>query len=87
VLGEGKITRVEVSVDGGTNWEDAVIEESTDRWLWLRWTYVWDVNEPGTYQIMARGTDENGRVQPQIPFNYQRKHFDGIVPTDIVIEP
>lgn len=84
--GEGKIIRVEVSVDGGKSWEDANIEESTDRWLWIRWTYVWDVNEPGAYQIMSRGTDENGRVQPQIPFNYQRKHFDGIVPTDIVIE-
>jgi len=26
-----------------------------------------------------------GRVQPQIPWNYQRKHFDGIVPTDVTV--
>jgi hypothetical protein len=34
---------------------------------------------------MARAIDESGRVQPQIPWNYQRKHFDGIVPTGVTI--
>jgi hypothetical protein len=54
--------------------------------MWVRWNYVWDAVKPGVYQIMARATDEKGRQQPQTPWNYQRKHFDGIVPTDIVIE-
>ncbi len=84
--GEGAIVGVEVSVDGGTTWEDAHVEESHDRWMWVRWNYVWDAVKPGVYQIMARATDEKGRQQPQTPWNYQRKHFDGIVPTDIVIE-
>ncbi|MEQ9451143.1 MAG: molybdopterin-dependent oxidoreductase [Pseudomonadales bacterium] len=84
--GEGAVTQVEISTDGGNNWQDAHIETSHDRWMWVRWSYVWNVDDPGTYQIMARATDEKGRVQPQIPWNYQRKHFDGIVPTDVVIE-
>jgi hypothetical protein len=25
-------------------------------------------------------------VQPQTPWNYQRKHFDGIVPADVEVE-
>ena len=84
--GMGRIERVEVSADGGATWTDAHIEEPRERWLWVRWSYLWEVERPGSYRILARATDEKGRVQPQTPWNYQRKHFDGIVPSDIVVE-
>jgi len=83
--GKGAIARVEVSVDGGKTWTDAHLEEPREKWLWARWSYLWQVDEPGAYRIMARATDETGRVQPQIPWNFQRKHFDWIVPTDVTI--
>jgi len=83
--GMGGITRVEVSVDEGVTWYDAHLEEPRERWLWVRWSYLWEIDRPGAYRIMARASDETGRVQPQIPWNYQRKHFDGIVPTDVTI--
>ena len=83
--GKGAIARVEVSVDGGKTWTDAHVEEPREKWLWARWSYLWQVDEPGAYRIMARATDETGRVQPQIPWNFQRKHFDWIVPTDVTI--
>jgi DMSO/TMAO reductase YedYZ molybdopterin-dependent catalytic subunit len=83
--GEGAVVRVEISIDGGETWNDAEIEESGDRWLWRRFSYFWDVPEPGTYKVMARGTDEAGRVQPCIDWNFQRKHFDGIVPEIITV--
>jgi hypothetical protein len=81
----GAITRVEVSLDEGKSWREAHLEEPRERWLWVRWSHLWEANEPGRYRVMARATDETGRVQPQIPWNYQRKHFDGIVPTDVTI--
>ena len=84
--GEGAVVRVEISTDGGESWNDATIEESNDRWLWRRFHYVWDVAEPGQYKIMARGTDEKGRTQPTMDWNFQRKHFDGIVPELITVE-
>jgi hypothetical protein len=83
--GMGTITRVEVSVDEGATWHDAHLEEPRERWLWVRWSYLWDAKQAGQFRIRARATDETGRVQPQIPWNYQRKHFDGIVPTDVTI--
>jgi hypothetical protein len=83
--GTGAVTRVEVSVDDGRTWIDAHLEEPRERWLWVRWSHLWEANEPGDYRILARATDETHRVQPQIPWNYQRKHFDGIVPTDVTI--
>lgn len=83
--GQGKVVRVEISTDGGRSWNDAHVEESHDRWLWVRWSYLWQVDKPGEYNLMARATDERGRVQPQIKFNFQRKHFDGIVPERITV--
>jgi DMSO/TMAO reductase YedYZ molybdopterin-dependent catalytic subunit len=84
--GQGAITRVEVSLDEGRSWVDAHLEEPREKWLWARWSWLWQVDEPGHYRIMARATDEAGRVQPQIAWNFQRKLFDGIVPTDVTIE-
>ena len=83
--GEGAIIRVEVSLDGGNTWSDAHVECSTDRWLWKRWSYLWKIEKTGNYQIMARATDEKGRMQPQTEWNFQHKHFDGIVPEDITV--
>jgi sulfite oxidase len=83
--GMGGIAKVEVSVDGGSTWHQAHIEDPRERWLWVRWSYLWKVDRPGAYRILARATDVHGRVQPQTPWNYQRKHFDGIVPSDVVV--
>ena len=84
--GEGAITGVEISLDGGKTWLEAHVEDSPDRWLWKRWSYLWDVDEPGHYSIMARASDETGRVQPATEWNYQLKHFDGIVPVGITVD-
>lgn len=84
--GEGEITRVEVSLDGGATWQDAHIEYSPDRWLWKRWSLLWQADRPGQYTIMARATDERGRTQPQTEWNFLRKHFDGIVPMHLTVE-
>jgi DMSO/TMAO reductase YedYZ molybdopterin-dependent catalytic subunit len=84
--GEGRITRVEVSLDAGATWRDAHIEYSPDRWLWKRWSFLWQVAKPGQYTIMARATDEKGRTQPQTEWNFLRKHFDGIVPVKVTVE-
>jgi DMSO/TMAO reductase YedYZ molybdopterin-dependent catalytic subunit len=83
--GEGKITRVEVSLDGGDTWHDAHLEEPRERWLWVRWSIVWKA-KPGDHKLMARATDEKGRVQPQVPWNFQRKLCDWIVPTEVSVE-
>jgi DMSO/TMAO reductase YedYZ molybdopterin-dependent catalytic subunit len=83
--GMGAVTQVEVSVDGGRHWNKAYIEQHNDRWLWRRWMYRWEAYEPGNYSIQARAYDEAGRIQPQTPWNFQQKHFDGIVPVDVEV--
>jgi DMSO/TMAO reductase YedYZ molybdopterin-dependent catalytic subunit len=84
--GGGAITKVEVSLDGGQSWHAAHVEEPRERWMWVRWSYLWEAL-PGQYHIMSRATDEVGRVQPSQPrYNTMRKNFNAIVGYDITIE-
>ena len=84
--GAGAITQVEVSVDGGETWHAARLEEPRDRWMWVRWSYLWDANKSGKYCVMSRATDAAGRVQSREPrYNNMRKNFSAIVGYDIAI--
>ena len=56
-----------------------------DKWLWKRWSFLWNIDEPGNYVIMARAYDEAGRMQPVTEWNYLAKHFDGVVPSEITV--
>ena len=85
--GAGAVTQVDVSVDGGATWQPARMEEPRDRFMWVRWSYLWDVQKPGKYSIMSRATDEVGRVQSREPrYNNMQKNFSAIVANEVTIE-
>jgi sulfane dehydrogenase subunit SoxC len=61
--GHGKIARVEVSVDGGSNWEDASLQEPVLTRALTRFRYPWKWDgQPAV--IQSRAIDETGYVQP-----------------------
>jgi DMSO/TMAO reductase YedYZ molybdopterin-dependent catalytic subunit len=62
--GEEAVARVEVSTDGGRNWERADILGACAPYCWSLWEYLWEVTEPGEYELMARATSTGGRTQP-----------------------
>jgi sulfane dehydrogenase subunit SoxC len=64
--GYARVSRVEVSLDGGDSWREAAVEEGESRWAWRRWTFGWEA-EPGDYVLSCRATDEAGNVQPNEP--------------------
>ncbi|MEW6299690.1 MAG: sulfite oxidase [Thermodesulfobacteriota bacterium] len=67
--GEGRITKVEVSLDGGQTWQQARLREPNMDLAWVRWDVDWEVR-PGTYKLQARATDSKGNTQPdRIPWN------------------
>jgi DMSO/TMAO reductase YedYZ molybdopterin-dependent catalytic subunit len=77
--GRGKITQVEVSIDGGASWADAALKFPNFSQAWVRWDIEWDA-EPGQYTLMARATDEEGNTQPaQVPFNQLGYDFWAVV--------
>ena len=61
--GHGKITRVDVSVDGGRNWSQAALQEPVLTRALVRFRHPWRWDGQPTV-IMSRATDETGYVQP-----------------------
>ena len=85
--GGGTITLVEVSVDGGKTWHAARLEEPVERWMWVRWSYLWEADKAGDYTVMSRATDAAGRVQSMEPrYNNMRKNFSAIVGYNISVK-
>jgi sulfane dehydrogenase subunit SoxC len=61
--GGGRVTKVEVSMDGGRNWVDADIRGTAQRMAHTLFTYNW--NWDGSPAVlMSRCTDELGSIQP-----------------------
>jgi len=61
--GRGRITRVEVSTDGGVSWEEAHLNEPVVPKALTRFQFPWTWNGKET-SIQSRCTDETGYVQP-----------------------
>lgn len=63
--GESKVTRVEVSTDGGKTWLAAQLMGQSNGYGWRLWEHHWRTpTEPGPCTLMARATDARGRTQP-----------------------
>lgn len=62
--GHGPVTKVEVSTDDGSTWEQASLEDSESPYAWRQWTFDWEASQPGFYLVRARATDQLGNVQP-----------------------
>ncbi len=62
--GEEAVARVEVSTDGGRTWGDAALVGPQAKYSWTLWEYLWEVAEPGAYELLARAVSAGGRVQP-----------------------
>jgi DMSO/TMAO reductase YedYZ molybdopterin-dependent catalytic subunit len=61
----GEVAKVEVSVDGGTDWKPARWIDEARPNAWRRWEFEWATPaRPGRHVLMARATDSKGRSQP-----------------------
>ncbi len=61
--GEGELTGIDISTDGGQTWAAGTFAGRWDRYSWRKWEYEWDA-KPGPHTLMARATDTLGRIQP-----------------------
>ncbi len=68
--GQAPVTRVEVSVDGGSQWRDGRLGPPLSRHAWSGWSFDWDAT-PGEHELCCRASDAAGNVQPAEPvWNY-----------------
>jgi len=65
--GEGAVTSVEVSADGGETWGEAELDGAAlGPWSWRGWSFAWQA-EPGEHELCCRAHDEAGNTQPLEP--------------------
>jgi sulfane dehydrogenase subunit SoxC len=64
--GWGPVTRVEVSVDGGSSWADAELGAPPGPAAWAPWSFDWEA-APGEWELCVRAHDASGRSQPADP--------------------
>jgi DMSO/TMAO reductase YedYZ molybdopterin-dependent catalytic subunit len=68
--GDGAITEVAVSTDGGATWQPGALDPPASPYAWQPWTFAWTPPGPGAYTLCARATDAAGHTQPAIaPWN------------------
>jgi DMSO/TMAO reductase YedYZ molybdopterin-dependent catalytic subunit len=64
--GRQRVVRVEVSLDGGAGWSDAVLGDEVSPSAWRAWSFDWNAG-PGRHTLCVRATDSEGSVQPSTP--------------------
>jgi len=62
--GERHVARVDVSVDGGTDWSQAELLEDLGRWAWRHWRAALTL-PPGEHEILVRAWDSSAATQPE----------------------
>lgn len=68
--GEGKVVKVEVSIDEGQTWEPASLIGEHQPYAWRQWQYIWQATGSGQRTILCRATDDHGQMQPKTsPWN------------------
>lgn len=68
--GEGRVTKVEVSLDEGRTWQSAELLRENVPYAWRHWRFLWQAREPGSHTILSRATDDTGQTQPMTsPWN------------------
>jgi sulfite oxidase len=61
--GMSKITKVEVSTDGGKSWKAATIKPAESPWAWHHWSLKTKLGG-GKHMLMSRAFDAKGNSQP-----------------------
>src|SRR5260370_25351730 len=62
---DAEITKVELTTDGGSTWNEAKLVGEARPNAWRLWEFNWETPEkPGKQTLIARSTDSNGPRHP-----------------------
>ncbi len=66
-VGEGVVSRVEVSADEGKTWQPAELSRLADKFAWRTFSFDFKPEQPGYQSFLARAWDDRGNAQPAVP--------------------
>lgn len=64
--GDLDVSEVSVSTDFGATWQKAELAPPPNKYSWQRWKAQLTLPQQGYYEIWARATDAEGKMQPQV---------------------
>ena len=73
--GEKSVRAVEVSIDYGASWEPTDLDQPEDRFAWQTWRARVPLPQRGYYEVWARATDSDGRMQPHTAGNWNPQGY------------
>lgn len=57
------IKDVIVSTDGGRTWKEAMLGKDMGKYSWIQWTFPWQPEKAGRYQLLVKATNSIGESQ------------------------
>jgi len=76
------IQQVEVSIDEGKSWREAMIGHDYGRFSWRQWHFRFKPHKKGSYRLMVKATNRSGVTQPlqliQNPAGYHHNRMQTI---------
>ncbi len=85
--GEERITRVDISTDGGSKWQPASLSRQDLPFAWRLWKLDWTPPHPGYFTVMSRATDSAGRIKPVVAlWNPSGYLYNAIDRVGIIVE-
>jgi DMSO/TMAO reductase YedYZ molybdopterin-dependent catalytic subunit len=84
--GDRGISKVEVSVDGGSTWQEATLKPPVSGLAWVLWAFEW-TPKPGSYVIYARATDGSGALQTSAQADSYPSGATGYVMSTVDVVP
>jgi DMSO/TMAO reductase YedYZ molybdopterin-dependent catalytic subunit len=60
--GDKGISKVEVSVDGGSSWKPTILKDALGPYAWRLWRFDWQAT-PGEHRLQVRATNGAGELQ------------------------
>jgi len=73
--GDDEVSAMHVSMDFGQTWIEAELDPPPNRYSWQRWRAQVTPPQAGYYEVWARATDSQGRMQPPVTPGWNPKGY------------
>ncbi len=73
--GDLSVKEVHISIDFGVTWKKCTLTTPINRFAWQQWKTRITLPEKGYYEVWARATDSNGKIQPMVVPNWNPKGY------------
>ncbi len=73
--GDSEISEMHVSIDFGSTWMACELDKAVNKYAWQHWRTKITLPEDGYYEVWARATDRNKRMQPMVVPGWNPKGY------------